>query len=91
MKADVNALSTPKVRSRLRHGLDRSEAFAARGTFALRWPDAFETRLRGGTEVSIRLIRHADLELERRFVAGLSVRTRFKAWREPGDATVTRI
>ena len=34
-----------------------------------------ETRLRDGSRVQIRPIQHGDLELERRFVAGLSERT----------------
>jgi acetyltransferase len=39
--------------------------------------DATDIRLRDGTPVRIRAIRRSDLELERRFVAGLSRRTRY--------------
>lgn len=77
MEARLNVLSTVEVGKRVSHGVDRAEPFAAQRAVALQWPDASEVSLRGGARVAIRSIRHGDLELERRFVAGLSPRTRY--------------
>lgn len=70
------AVDTPSPSPLLVDPRSSVDARGSRPPFA--WPpEVTQARLRDGTLLTIRAIRHNDLELERRFVAGLSPNTRY--------------
>jgi acetyltransferase len=80
MKTDLNTAASGRARNPspwIARALDRSTALTAPSVFASAHADATEARLGDGTQVQIRPIRRTDLELERRFMAGLSLHTRY--------------
>jgi GNAT superfamily N-acetyltransferase len=80
MKTDLNSAASARARNPApwpAHDWGRSTALTAASVFASADADVVEARLGDGTQVRIRPIRRTDLELERRFMAGLSLHTRY--------------